>query len=284
MRIVDTYGHDTIPFSIETFPPKGELGLEEARSLVGKLVDLSPSFVSVTHSAGGGGNTALTAQIAEMGHDEFGLTTMAHLTCMGTTRQHMAEAIGDMRSRGIENVFALRGDPSPDRRPIDYSYAKDLIPELRDAGFCVGAAAYPEGHADTLDLRQSVRYLKEKEEAGAQFFVSQLFFDNRLAYKFLDECRAARIHAPISFGIMPFMSKKQVTRMIFMCGASLPAPLVKILSRYEDDPESLRKAGVEYAIRQLVGLAQHGVDGLHLYSMNRPEMAREVFEAVRPYL
>jgi methylenetetrahydrofolate reductase (NADPH) len=181
-------------------------------------------------------------------------------------------------------VLALGGDPTPGEETSDFQYAKDLSPRLREAGFCVGAAAYPEGHADCLDVDQDVKYLKEKQDAGAQFFVTQLFFDNRFAYKFLDKCRAARIRVPITFGIMPFMSKAQVSRMVFMCGASLPSPLVKLLARWEHDPESLRKAGIEYACQQLIGLAQHGVDGLHLYSMNKPDVAREITKTVRPYL
>ena len=284
MQIVDIYGNERIPLSFEIFPPKGELPMEEARDVLAELTKLDPSFVSVTYSAGGGGNTSRTADIAQMGQNTFNLNMMAHLTCMGKTADDVRQSIAYMKERGVQNVLALRGDPVPGVDVRDYPYAKDLIPELREAGFCVGAAAYPEGHAACLDLDEDVRHLKEKQDAGAQFLVTQLFFDNRYAYKFLDKCRAARIRIPISFGIMPFMSKAQVSRMVFMCGASLPSPLVKILSRWENDPDGLRKAGIEYAASQLIGLAQHGVDGVHLYSMNRPDVAREIAEAVRPYL
>lgn len=284
MQIVEVFGGERIPLSFEIFPPKGELPLEEARDVLGGLAQLDPAFVSVTYSAGGGGNTARTSEIAQMGRQEFDLTMMAHLTCMGATRQDVDATIALMRERGVENVLALRGDPVPGKEARDFRFAKDLIPRLREAGFCVGAAAYPEGHADTLDLDEDVRHLKEKQDAGAQFLVTQLFFDNRFAYKFLDKCRAARIRVPITFGIMPFMSKAQVSRMVFMCGASLPSPLVKILARWEHDPDGLRKAGIEYACQQLVGLAQHGVEGVHLYSMNKPDVAREIAQAVRPYL
>lgn len=219
-----------------------------------------------------------------MGQRELGLTMMAHLTCAGATKADMQKSIQSLKDHNIENVLALRGDLGPDHQVKDYRYAKDLIPQLREAGFCVGAAAYPEGHVDCIDLRESVHYLKEKQDAGAQFFVTQLFFDNRYAYKFLDECRAARIRVPIEFGIMPIMSQSQVSRMVFMCGASLPSALVKLLSRYEGKPDDLRKAGIEYASRQLIGLAEHGVDALHIYSMNKPDVAREIYENVRPYL
>lgn len=284
MQITNVFGGDKVPLSFEIFPPKGELAMEEARDVIAELAKLDPAFVSVTYSAGGGGNNERTSEIAQLGQETFNLNMMAHLTCMGATREDVAASIELMKSRGVENVLALRGDPIPGKDVHDFHYAKDLVPVLREAGFCVGAAAYPEGHAECLDLDEDVRRLKEKQDAGAQFFVTQLFFDNRFAYKFLDKCRAARIKVPITFGIMPFMSKAQVSRMIFMCGASLPAPLVKLLARWEHDPDGLRKAGIEYAIQQMIGLAQHGVDGVHLYSMNKPEIAREITEAIRPYL
>lgn len=284
MQITEVFTAGRIPLSFEVFPPKGELALEEARSVLADLAQLDPAFVSVTYSAGGGGNSERTSEIAQMGREAFDLRMMAHLTCMGATREDVAASVRLMRACGVENVLALRGDEVPGKEARDFHYAKDLIPLLREEGFCVGAAAYPEGHAQCLDLDEDVRHLRQKQDAGAQFFVTQLFFDNRFAYKFLDKCRAARIKVPITFGIMPFMSKAQVSRMIFMCGASLPAPLVKLLARWEHDPEGLRKAGIEYAIQQLIGLAQHGVDGVHLYSMNKPEVAREIAEAVRPYL
>ncbi|MGI6535315.1 MAG: methylenetetrahydrofolate reductase [Eggerthellaceae bacterium] len=284
MRITDIYGGEHIPVSYEIFPPKGDLPVDEARTVLSGLAELDPAFVSVTYSAGGSGNSERTVQIADMGQRELGLTMMAHLTCAGATKTDMQAIIESLKGHNIENVLALRGDLGPDRPIKDYRYAKDLIPQLREEGFCVGAAAYPEGHVDCIDLRESVHYLKEKQDAGAQFFVTQLFFDNRYAYKFLDECRAARIRIPIEFGIMPIMSKSQVSRMVFMCGASLPSALVKLLARYEDKPDDLRKAGIEYASRQLIGLAEHGVDALHIYSMNKPDVAREIYENVRPYL
>ena len=284
MQIAGVFKEERIPLSFEIFPPKGELPIEEAHDVLAELAKLDPAFVSVTYSAGGGGNTERTSEIAQMGQESFGLNMMAHLTCMGATSADIERQIALMRDRGVENVLALRGDPIPGKEASEFQFAKDLIPRLREAGFCVGAAAYPEGHAACLDLDEDVRRLKEKQDAGAQFFVTQLFFDNRFAYKFLDKCRAARIRVPITFGIMPFMSKAQVSRMVFMCGASLPSPLVKILARWEHDPDGLRKAGIEYACQQLIGLAQHGVDGVHLYSMNKPDVAREIAEAVGPYL
>lgn len=283
MRIVEAYRAAKIPLSYEMFPPKGEMGLEEARDVLTGLAPLDPAFVSVTYSAGGSGNSKRTVDICALGTRAYGLTMMAHLTCAGSDRASIARNIEALKAAGVENVLALRGDLGQVPASPDYRFAKDLIPQLREAGFCVGAAAYPEGHIDCLDAKENVAHLKEKEEAGAQFFVSQLFFDNECAYRFLDECRAARIHAPIEFGIMPVTSKAQVTRMVFMCGASLPARLVKMLARYEDKPAELRKAGIEYAADQLADLARHGVDGLHVYCMNKADTARELHDAVEPY-
>jgi methylenetetrahydrofolate reductase (NADPH) len=283
MRIAEAYRADKIPLSYEMFPPKGELGIEEARRVLDGLALLDPAFVSVTYSAGGSGNSKRTVDIAEMGARDVGLTMMPHLTCAGADPAQIARSIEALKAAGIENVLALRGDLGRVAASPDYRFAKDLIPQLREAGFCVGAAAYPEGHIDCLDRRENVEHLKEKEDAGAEFFVSQLFFDNEVAYRFLDECRAARIRVPIEFGIMPVTSKTQVTRMVFMCGASLPSRLVKILARYEDTPDDLRRAGIEYAADQLCDLARHGVDGLHIYCMNNADTARELHDAVEPF-
>lgn len=283
MRIADIYGTERIPLSYEMFPPKGELGLEEADRVLAGLAELDPAFVSVTYSAGGSGNSKRTIDIARLGLRKRNLTMMAHLTCAGADRAAIARNIAALQAAGVENVLALRGDLGQVPASPDYRFAKDLIPELRRAGFCVGAAAYPEGHVDCLDLQENVEHLKEKQDAGAEFFVSQLFFDNECAYRFLDECRAARIRVPIEFGIMPVTSKAQVTRMVFMCGASLPSKLVKMLARFEDDPQGLRKAGIEYAADQLIDLARHGVDGLHIYCMNNADTARALHDAVEPF-
>lgn len=281
MRISQVFERDGLPVSFEIFPPKGELPVEAAHAIASELAPLDPAFVSVTYSAGGGGNSARTVDVARMAKDDFGLTMCAHLTCMGATRDDVASVLSSLHAAGIENVLALRGDAVLGRSTSDFRFAKDLIPVVREADFCVGAAAYPEGHIDCLDFAESIRHLKEKQDAGAQFFVTQLFFDNDCALRFLDAARAAGVTAPIVFGIMPFLSKAQISRMVFMCGASLPSPIIKLLARYEDDPEALRAAGVEYACAQLEGLAAAGVDGLHVYTMNRPAIAAAAMEALR---
>ena len=246
MQISQAFQGESLPISFEIFPPKGDLPVETAHAMTEELAPLDPAFVSVTYSAGGSGNSARTIDVARMMKEDFALPIMAHLTCMGATKDDIDATLAAMREAGLENVLALRGDPVPGVATNDFHFAKDLIPVVREAGFCVGAAAYPEGHIDCLDFKKSIEHLKEKQDAGAQLFVTQLFFDNDCALEFLEAARNAGITVPITFGIMPFLSKAQISRMVFMCGASLPSPIIKLLARYEEDPESLRAAGIEF--------------------------------------
>ena len=266
------------PLSFEIFPPRGDLTEVEARRVAGELAELDPAFISVTYSAGGSGNSGATTKVASLIQNELGVPSVAHLTCQGLTRDMLEEKIVEMRAAGIKNVLALRGDPRPDAPQGDFAYAADVIPVLRQAGFCVGAAAYPEGHVTCTSLEDDIAHLREKQDAGAQFLVTQLFFDNEDFFRFRDLAARAGITAPITCGIMPFMSKNQVSRMIFMCGASLPSPIIRLLNRYEGDDEALRRAGIEYAAAQLRGLRDAGADGLHVYTMNKPAVARAICE------
>lgn len=266
------------PLSFEIFPPRGDLTEVEARRVAGELAELNPAFISVTYSAGGSGNSGATTTVASLIQNELGVPSVAHLTCQGLTRAMLEEKIAEMRAAGIKNVLALRGDPRPDAPQGDFAYAADVIPVLREAGFCVGAAAYPEGHVTCTSLEDDIAHLREKQDAGAQFLVTQLFFDNEDFFRFRDLAARAGITVPITCGIMPFMSKNQVSRMIFMCGASLPSPIIRLLNRYEGDDEALRRAGIEYAAAQLRGLRDAGADGLHVYTMNKPAVARAICE------
>ena len=266
------------PLSFEIFPPRGDLTEVEARRVAGELAELDPAFISVTYSAGGSGNSGATTTVASLIQNELGVPSVAHLTCQGLTRDILEEKIAEMRAAGIKNVLALRGDPRPDAPQGDFAYAADVIPVLREAGFCVGAAAYPEGHVTCTSLEDDIAHLREKQDAGAQFLVTQLFFDNEDFFRFRDLAARAGITAPITCGIMPFMSRNQVSRMIFMCGASLPSPIIRLLNRYEGDDEALRRAGIEYAAAQLRGLRVAGADGLHVYTMNKPAVARAICE------
>lgn len=277
-----------IPFSIEIFPPKGQLTLDAAREMVAGMAQAHPDFISVTCSAGGSGNGSQTVEVASLIQNEVGIPSVAHLTCVNSSRETVETAIAAMKAAGITTVLALRGDPI--KKPAasciaaagtpGFAHATDLIPLLKDAGFCVGAAAYPEGHIDCLDLQADVEHLKRKQDAGADFFITQLFFDNDDFYRFRERARAAGITRPITCGVMPFLGKSQIERMVFLCGSSLPSPIIKLLARYEDDPVALRQAGIDYACKQLVDLGRNRVDGVHVYSMNHPDIALTAAQAL----
>lgn len=271
-----------IPFSVEMFPPKGQLTLDAARKVVEGLRAASPDFISVTCSAGGSGNGhgGQTVAIAELIQNEAATPAVAHFTCVSATASLVATEVEALRAAGVETVLALRGDLAPGQEPADFRYAYELIPRLKAAGLCVGAAAYPEGHIDCLDSRENIRHLRAKQDAGADFFITQLFFNNDDFYRFREAAESAGVAAPISCGIMPFLGKSQIQRMVFLCGSSLPAPIIKLLAKYEDDPVALRQAGIEYACNQLVDLGRHGVNGLRVYAMNQPDIACAAAEAV----
>ena len=203
---------------------------------------------------------------------------MAHLTCVRSTPGEVAEVLSQLKASNVENILALRGDRTPDMPPkTDFLHADELVSFiLRRGDFGVSAACYPEGHLESPDLVSDIRYLKQKVDAGAQHLVSQLFFDNEEYFRFLERCRIAGINVPIEAGIMPVLSKSSIERMVSMCGASLPRKLTRILGRYGDHPEALREAGLAYAIDQISELIAEGVDGIHLYTMNNPEVAKQI--------
>lgn len=261
------------PVSFEIFPPKGEFDIDSARKLVSELKVLNPDYISVTYSAGGGGNSQKTVDIASIIKNEFGIDAVCHMTCINSDKNEVENVISAIKANGIENVLALRGDIVEGKAPTDFKFAKDLIPLLKSAGLCAGAACYPEGHVDCFDPDLDVEYMKEKEDAGAEFFLSQLFFDTDSYYSFMERCAKHGITKPVSAGIMPVRTKDQILRFIFMCGASLPRKLINILNKYENSPEDLKKAGMEYASCQITDLIKNGAQGIHIYTMNRPEIA-----------
>ena len=269
-------------FSIEIFPPKGDLPVPQAIELGGALAPLGPDFVSVTYSAGGSGNADNTVAVAGVLSADLSLNPMAHLTCMGATRADVDAYIARLRAAGIDNVLALRGDRVAGREPVDFEYASDLIAYIKATApdLCVGAACYPEGHVECEDLATDVAHLRRKQDAGADFLVSQLFFDNEYFFRFREECSRARVKIPVCVGIMPFTSTKQIQRMAFTCGATIPARVIKRLVRAGDDEAAQRAAGIAYACEQLRDLAHEGVDGLHVYAMNRPEVARAAYDTL----
>lgn len=267
-------------FSFEIFPPRSDLPLSEAADLAHGLARFKPDWISVTFSAGGSGNSGNTAQIASEIEPALETAALPHLTCMGASKADIDRYAQDLKDRGIHNILALRGDPVPGREPVDFSYAADLIGHLKDLGFCVGAAAYPEGHIQCPDLETSLEHMKAKQDAGADFFVTQLFFDNDTFYRFRGAYTRARIKVPVIAGIMPFTSTKLLQRMAFTCGASIPAEVIRQLYAAGPEPADQRAAGIAYGCRQMVDLARNGVDGLHIYCMNKLDIAGAAHSAL----
>ena len=267
-------------FSYEIFPPKGDLSVEQAEAIAAELCKTSPDWISVTFSAGGSGNSERTADICRRVERGVGTPALAHLTCLGSSQADVDAYVRRLQSAGIENVLALRGDRAPGREAIDFAYASDLVPHLKDAGLCVGGACYPEGHVECEDLNADLEHLKIKVDAGVDFLVTQLFFDNEDFYRFREHCARKRIKVPIVCGIMPFTSVKQLQRMTFNCGASIPARVVKRLVAAGDDPKAQAEAGMRYFCEQICDLAANGVDGIHIYSMNHPEIGRAAHDAL----
>lgn len=281
MKIRELFDKKTV-FSFEIFPPKKTSSIDVIYKTLEELRDLSPDFISVTYSAGGSGNGQLACEIASKIKDEYGIESMIHLPCINYTREEISAVLEEIQKRGIENILALRGDRNPDIEPKnDFLYASDLITFIKSKGnFDIAGACYPECHPASDSLVDDIINLKKKVDAGADHLISQLFFDNNSFYEFREKAAIAGINVPIEAGIMPVTNKNQIERMVTMCGASLPNKFVKIMQRYENNPEALRDAGIAYAINQIVDLIASGVDGIHLYTMNNPYVARKISEAV----
>lgn len=286
MKISDIYKSKKTVISFEIFPPKNQIDLAGLNDTIEQLGDLSPDFMSVTYSAGGSQNKKMTLDIASEIKKKYNVESMAHITCINSKRDEVTNTLENAKQLGIENILALRGDiPEGFSGVPEFNFAKQLISEIKGSypEFCVGATAYVEGHIDCDTMEKNVRYLKEKADAGAEFLITQLFFDNRAFYEFYDHALAAGIRLPISAGIMPIRSKSNIERMIFMCGASLPAKVIRILRKYEHNPEDLKKAAVEYSAEQINDLINHKIDGIHIYTMNRPEIAKGICERIEKW-
>lgn len=280
MKVSQIYENKTQPLSFEIFPPKGYLSIKELSDILSQMKTLEPDFISVTYSAGGSGNSDRTATVASLVQNTYGINAVAHLTCKNSDKREIEEMTEKLECEGIENILALRGDIISDGGS-DFRHASDLIPILKNKGFCVGSACYPEGHIECDRPENDWKYMKLKEDLGTDFFVSKLFFDNSCFYEFLDYSRKIGVTKPIIPGIMPILSKAQISRMIFMCGASLPAEIIRLLNKYADNADDLRKAGIEYAVNQVSELLDFGTDGVHIYTMNHPDIARQNAELIR---
>jgi len=278
MRIADLYKWEKSVLSLEVFPPRPEHSLEIVFSTLDGLRDVKPSFVSVTYSSQGS-SVERTVEIASRVRDEYGCESLAHVTCIGQTREQVSVLLDLLEKKGICNILALRGDVPEDGGLLcrDYSHASQLISHISGRkGFCIGAAAYPEGHFESPRISGDLENLKKKVDAGAEFLISQLFFDNRIFYDFLERAEGMGITVPVIPGIMPILNYKQIKRILMMCRVSVPAALLNLFDRYSNDPDSLAAAGVEYATSQVAGLVSQGVRGVHLYTMNRVDQIRSI--------
>ena len=285
MKISSMFGQGKTVFSFEIFPPKKISSVETIYNTLEELKDLNPAFISVTYGAGGTMTEAghsKTCEIASIIKNKYNVTPVAHLTCVNSTKDQVEAELNALKANGIENILALRGDINPDvPRCYDFAYASDLIKFIKERGdFHISAACYPEGHADAKSKVDDILNLKKKVDAGATHLMSQLFFDNAHFYEFMEKARIAGVNVPIEAGIMPVTNKNQIERMVTMCGASLPQKFVKVMQKFEHNPEALRDAGIAYAIDQIVDLISNGVDGIHLYTMNNPYIARKISEAI----
>lgn len=281
MKISELFTGDKCVFSFEVFPPKKNMPADTIYSTLDSLKTLNPAFISVTYGAGGTNGDNITGEIAA--HiKSLGIESAAHLTCVSNSKADIDIILDDLKAKGIENILALRGDINPERPPKnDFHFASELIAYIKEKGdFHVSAACYPECHLDSPDMITDIRHLKEKVDAGATHLMSQLFFNNDSYFEFLEKARIAGINVPIEAGIMPVTSKKQIERMVSMCGASLPAKFTRMMAKYENNPDALRDAGIAYAVDQIVDLVSSGVDGIHLYTMNNPYVAEKITSAV----
>lgn len=284
MKIVDILNSKKVTLSFEVFPPKKQDALESIKNTAVELTQLKPDFISVTFGAGGS-TQGYTADIAQAIESQ-GTTALAHLTCVRSSAEALNHIITNLKAKGISNVLALRGDFPKDAAegenifPSGFVHASDLVPLLKKEGFCVGGACYPEGHPESANRDADIENLKHKVEAGVDFLTTQLFFDNDMLYSFLYRLQSAGIHVPVLAGIMPITNAAQVSRMVDLSNAYIPRKLMAICDRFRNSPEAMKQAGIAYATDQIIDLISNGVRGIHIYTMNKPEIARAIISNV----
>lgn len=279
MKIKDILDKRTPTLSFEVFPPKTEDKYESVMNAAMEIARLKPAFMSVTYGAGGR-TSQYTADIAAALKDQAGVTPLAHLTCVSSTKEKVRQVLSQLKEKNIENVLALRGD-IPEGGPVakDFRYASELIEEIKKAGdFCIGAACYPEGHVESANKTIDIEYLKEKIDAGCDFVTTQMFFDNNILYNYLYRIRERGITVPVVAGIMPVTNIGQIKRICQMSGTALPVRFKALLDRFGDNPGAMKQAGIAYATEQIIDLIANGVNGIHVYSMNKPDIAGKIKE------
>ena len=282
MKLSELFRNDALHLSFEVFPPKTDTAFASVKAAVEEIAELHPSFMSVTYGAGGG-TSQYTLDIAKNIKEQHGVPTLAHLTCVSSTKETVREKIAQIKDAGIENVMALRGDLTPemegqDRSAWAYRHAVDLIRDIRDSGadFCIGGACYPEVHPESQSQADDIRYLKEKVDAGCDFLTTQMFFDNNLLYNFLYKIREAGITVPVIPGIMPITNANQVARAIKLSGSFMPRRFASLVDKFGSDPDAMKQAGIAYATDQIIDLFANGIKNVHVYSMNKPDVAAKI--------
>ena len=275
MDLMEKFRSKQLVVSFEVFPPKNDAAYAPVEAAVDALASFSPDFISVTYGAGGG-TSVNTPKIAAHIENDLHIPAMAHLTCASSDKQTVHNVLQDLKTRGVRNVLALRGDLPENFVPDDdhYRYASELVKAVREfGGFTVGAACYPEGHVEALSPEQDLENLKRKVDCGVDFLVTQMFFDNSVLYSFLYRALKKGIDIPVCAGIMPVMNPKQIARSCKLSGTTLPARLKTVVDKFADDPKAMQQAGIAYATEQIIELVANGVSGIHIYTMNRPEVA-----------
>lgn len=277
MKLSSILGSGKPTLSFEVFPPKTADNYASVETAVEEIASLKPAFMSVTYGAGGG-TSAFTTSIAANIQKKHDVTALAHLTCVSSTKQKVQEQVEMFKAEGIENILALRGDiPKDGKVEQDYKYASELIYDVKSRGdFCIGGACYPEGHVESKNIADDIKHLKEKVDAGLDFMTTQMFFDNHILYTFLYKIREAGIKIPVVAGIMPVTRANQIERIIGMSGTYLPQRFKAIVDKFGDNPDAMLQAGVAYTTEQIIDLLANGVNHIHVYTMNRPEVAQQI--------
>lgn len=282
MKIKQLFNDKKLVLSFEVFPPRPTSSIETIYKTLEDLKDLKPDFISVTYGAGGSLIKNRTTEISSIIKEKYNIESMAHLTCINSTKKEIDNILDDLKKHKIENILALRGDIEIGQEiKGEFKYAYELIDHIKQRGdFNIVGACYPEGHVKGRDLMEDMLHLKLKEDMGVSHFISQLFFDNNYFYNMLEKKEKVKIKSPIQAGIMPVVNKRQIERITSLCGVEIPQKFIKIMNKYEYDEIALRDAGIAYAVEQIVDLISSGADGIHLYTMNNPYVARRIYESI----
>ena len=284
MKITDKFKEKNPLISFEIFPPKADYPIDTIFNAIDELYNMEPDFISVTYGAGGSTKDK-TVEISSYIQNKYNLTSIAHVTCISSAKSEINNILHSIEEHNVQNVLALRGDYPKDSAlelPIDgFKNSVELIEYFkRNSNLCVGAACYPEKHPDASNLNKDIEFLKRKMDAGADFLVTQMFFDNELFYDFYDKAVKKGVHLPIITGIMPILNKNQINTIVNLTGNSIPKKLERLLNKYSNNPEALREAGMSYAVSQIIDLLSWGVDGIHIYTMNKPSTARKILGSI----